>query len=86
MFLWNGAQGRVNVAKKRKNSPTCDVASRELQIQKANFFQNLQSKTCWIRWGIEQFSSSIGWRVMALQTFQKMQKSGARGTWKYCWF
>jgi len=32
MSQWIGAQGRVNVAKKRKNTPTCDVTSRKPQI------------------------------------------------------
>jgi len=32
------------------------------------------------RSGLEQLSSSIAWRVMALQTFKNCKKSGAPGT------
>jgi len=35
-------------------------------------FYNLNQKTCWIRRWFEQLSSSIGWRVIALQTFAKI--------------
>jgi len=33
MADWICGQGRVKVAKKRKNTPTCDVPHRELQTQ-----------------------------------------------------
>jgi len=37
-------------------------------------FFYLQFKTCRIRWGFEQLSSSIAWQVMALQIFFKLQR------------
>jgi len=43
-------------------------------------FFNLNKKTCWIRKRFEQLSTSIGWRVMALQ--KPGQKSGRRGTYR----
>ena len=80
MADWVGAQGQVNVAKKRKNTPTCHDTPRSPQIQNEKHFFHLQFKTCWIRREFEQLSRLIAWRVTELPTFQKLQKSGARGT------
>ena len=75
-----GAQGQAKLAKKsRKHAPLWRHPQKTQTTNEKNAL-NLQSKTCWIRRWFEQLSSSIGWRVVALQTFQKMQKSGARGT------
>ena len=74
MANWVGTQGQVNLAKKRKYTPSCDVIPRNAQILNEKSFLNLQFKTCWIHWGFEQLSSSIAWRVIELQTFQKLQK------------
>jgi len=80
MAHWVGAQGQAKLAKKsRKHAPLWRHPQKTQTTNEKNAL-NLQSKTCWIRRWFEQLSSSIGWRVVALQTFQKMQKSGERGT------
>ena len=58
--------------------PHCDVTFRKLKTKK---FFKLQLKTWWIRRGFEQLSSSIGWRIMALQTFQKLEKKWCTRDW-----
>ena len=70
--------GRRKLGQKRKWHPHCDVlAQRTPNPKRKNFFQS-QQKTCWIRRWFEQLSSSIGWRVIALQTLR--QNFGNRGT------
>jgi len=65
MAQWVGAQGQVNVA---KNTPTCGVPPRKPPPQTKNVFFDFDYKTCWIRRGFEQLSSSTAWRVVGLQT------------------
>jgi len=72
---WRPGPGKF--AKNAKTCPQCDVTFRKPQIQNEKNLFNLQLKTCWIYRGFEQLSTSISLRIMALQTFQNMQKSGA---------
>ena len=67
MGQWVGAQGRPNVACFSKTCPLCDVTSRKPKI----VFFDFDYKTCWIRRGFEQLSSSIAWRVIGLQSLQE---------------
>jgi len=64
MAQWVGAQGQVKVA---KNTPTCGVPPRK-PPSKTKIFFDFDYKTCWIRRGFEQLSSSIDWRVIGLQS------------------
>jgi len=66
MAQWVGAQGQVKV-KVTKNTPTCGVPHRKPPTENENFFFDYDYKTCWIRRGFEQLSSSIAWRVLGLQ-------------------
>ena len=66
MAQWVGAQGQVKVA---KNTPTCGVPPRKPPTEsKKNFFFGFDYKTCWIRRGFEQLTSTIAWRVIGLQS------------------
>jgi len=63
MAQWVGVQVKV-----AKNNPTCSVPPENLppKMKKKNFY--FDNKTCWIHGGFEQFSSSIAWRVIGLQS------------------
>jgi len=63
-----GAQGQLKVA---KNTPTCGVPPRKSPTENETLFFDFDYKTWWIRRGFEQFSSSIAWRVIGLQTLQE---------------
>ena len=65
MAQWVGTQGQVKVA---KNTPTCDVPPENPPPKTKIFFFDFDYKTCWIRRGFEQLSSSIAWRVIGLQS------------------
>jgi len=57
MARWVGAQGQVNLAKTAKTCPLYDVNHRKPKTN--NFVFNLKQKTCQIRRGFEQLSSSL---------------------------
>ena len=59
------AQGQVNVA---KNTPTCGVPREKPPPKTKKIFFDFDYKTCWIRRGFEQLSSSIAWQVIGLQS------------------
>jgi len=65
MAHWDCAQGQAKMAKKSKSTPTCDVSPRKPQSQNEKIYFYFDSKTCWIRRGFEQLSSSSGWRFKA---------------------
>ena len=47
-----------------------------------NFFFDCDYKTCWIRRGFEQLSSSIAWRVIGFQSSaKKVAHAGLKGFW-----
>jgi len=61
MALWVGAQGQVHSAKKsQKHAPILTSPTENLEPKTKKIF----------RW-FEQLSSSIGWRVIASQTWSK---------------
>ena len=70
MGQWVGAQGRPKMAKISKTCPLCDVTSRKPH-RNQKFFYDFDNKTCSIRRGFEQFSSSIAWRVIGLQSYTR---------------
>ena len=52
----------------------------KLNPQTKNFFSDFDSKTCWIRKGFEQLSSSIAWQVIGLQSSaRKVAHAGLKG-------
>jgi len=59
----------------------CDVTSRKTPTEnKKRFFFDFVYKTCWIRRGFEQLSSSIAWRVIGLQSSAKKRShTGIKG-------
>jgi len=57
--------GPGNIA---KNTPTCGVPPRKPPPKTKKFFFHFEYKTCWIRRGFEQLSSSIAWWVVGLQS------------------
>ena len=70
---WRPGPGKVG--QKRRNMPSLLRHQQKKNKPKTKkILLHLNWKTCWIRRWFEQLSSSIGWRVIALQ------KSGARGT------
>jgi len=79
MAHWVGAQGKVNSSKMQKHALI--VTSPSENPKRKKFFYP-QLKTCWVRRGFDQLSSSIGWEIMALQTFKKLQKKWRTRDWK----
>ena len=71
MGQWVGAQGQPKVAYFSKTCPLCDITSRKPPTETENCFFYFGYKTCWIRRGFEQLSSSIAWRVIGLQSFTR---------------
>jgi len=77
MAQWVGAQGQVKVA---KTTLTCGVPPRKPPPKPKNVFFDFDYKTCWIRRGFEQLSSSIAWRVIGLQSSaKKVARAGLKG-------
>jgi len=58
------AQSCPKVAYFSKTCPLCDVTSRRKTPKQKFVFFDFYYKTCWIRTGFEQLSSSISWRVI----------------------
>ena len=58
---WGPGQGKCS---QTVATPTCGVPHRK----RKNVFFDIDYKTCWIRRGFEQLSSSIAWRVIGLQS------------------
>jgi len=66
--------------RRRSRSATKHDTSKKFFSKKKNFFFNLNKKTCWIRRCCKELSSSIGWRVMALQSLvKKVAAVGLKG-------
>jgi len=66
MAHWDSAQGQEKTAKITQKHPYLWRSPRKPQTQnEKRFFFNVNYKTCWIRKGFEQLSSSSGWRFMA---------------------
>ena len=81
MAHWDGAQGQAKMAKITQNTPTCDIPPRKAQTQNEKKIFYLQFKTCWIRRWFEQFSSSIAWQVIGLQSSaRKVGHMGLKGS------
>ena len=60
-----GAQGQIRVT----NPPHLWRSARKTPHRKRKIsFFDIDYKTCWIRRGFEQLSSSIAWRVIGLQS------------------
>jgi len=74
-------QGPGKVDQKNAKTPSLVTTPPEVPKSKQKKIFNLQFKTCWIHRGFEQLSSSIAWRVIVLQTFLKLQKSGPGETY-----
>jgi len=71
MAQWFGAQGQVNWPKTRKMPPLWSYPQKNLNSKQKMFVTNLNYKICWIHKRFEQLSSSIGWRVITLQSIAK---------------
>ena len=56
MAQWVGVQGQVEVA---KNTPTFGVPPEKTHQKQKMLFFDFDYKTCWIRRGFEQLSSSV---------------------------
>jgi len=80
MGQWVGAQGRPKVAYFSKTCPLCDVTFRKTPLKPKIVFFDFDYKTCWIRRGFEQLSSSIVWRALGLQSStRKVAHAGLQG-------
>ena len=74
------AQGRPKVANICKSCPHCDVTSRAPHRNRKIVVFDFDYKTCWIRRGFQQVSSSIAWRVIGLQiSARKVAHVGRKG-------
>jgi len=81
MAHWDGAQGQAKMAKTMQKHPYLWRSPQKSSNQKRkNFFYDIDYKTCWIRRGFEQLSSSIAWRVIGLQSSaRKVAHVGLKG-------
>jgi len=79
MARWVGAQGHVDLAKKAKTCPHCDVSHREPQIRNEIFFQSLTRRLAESVEGLNSSLDKIGWRVMVLQTLHMSGRPGTEG-------
>jgi len=80
MGQWVEAQGRPKVVNISKTCPLCDVTSRKSPPKPKICFFDFGYKTCCIRRGFEQLSSSIAWRVIGLQSSaRKVAHAGLKG-------
>jgi len=73
LSLKNGPLGRrPGPGKDGQNNPKTPLLvtfpPRKFKPKTKKFFFDFDYKTCWIRRGFEQLSSSIAWRVMGLQS------------------
>jgi len=68
---WRPGPGKVG-HKNAKTPPLMMCPPENPKPKTKKFFINLNQMTCWIRRWFEQLSSSIGWRVTALQTCAKI--------------
>ena len=66
MGQWVRAQGQVKVvAKIWKHALIVTSPPENAKLKTKNVFFDLNKKTCWIRKGFEQLSSSGGWQFLA---------------------
>ena len=66
MDHWDNAQGQAKMAKITQKHPYLwRSPQKTLNPKRKKFFFDFDSKTCGIRRGFEQLSSSSGWRFMA---------------------
>jgi len=81
MAKWTGVQGQEKVAKKKRKHPYLQQSpQRTLNRKWKLFFFDFKQKTCWIQGWFGELSSSIGWRVIALQTRAKsLAGAGLKG-------
>jgi len=81
----NGPLGRrPGLGKDGQNNPKTPLLVtfllEKLKPKTKNFFFDFDYKTCWIRRGYEQLSSSIAWRVITLQSSaRKVAHAGLKG-------
>jgi len=69
---------------RRKNTPNY---AENPHGKRKNFLFDFDYKTCCIRRGFEQLSSSIAWRVIGLQSFARnVVFAGLQGFWRECLF
>jgi len=67
------------MAKMTQKHPYLWRSPQKSSTQNENFFFDFD-KTCWIRRGFEQFTSSIAWRVIGLQSSaRKVAHAGLKG-------
>jgi len=85
MAHWAAPKARQRWPKSRKNNPTCDILPRKAQTQNKNYFFDFDYKTCRIRRGFEQLSSSSSWRVMAKRVPAIAWRKGLNTTIRFDW-
>jgi len=66
-MVWRPGPGKDG--QNNAKTPLLVTFPQKSQTQNEKIFFYLQFKTCRIRRGFEQLSSSIAWRVIALQNF-----------------
>jgi len=81
MAHWDGAQGQAKMAKITPKHPYLwRSPQKSSNPKRKNFFFDFGYKTCWIRRGFEQLSSSIAWRVIGLQSSaRQVAHAGLKG-------
>jgi len=80
MSHWDGAPGPGNMAKICQKHPCLWRSPQKSSNPIRKFFFDFDDKTCWIRRGFEQLSSSISWRVIGLQSSaRKVAHAGLKG-------
>jgi len=80
MAHWDGAQGQAKMAKITQKHPYLWRSSQKSSNPKQKIFFCFDYKTCWIRRGFEQLSSSNAWRVRGLQSSaRKVAHAGLKG-------
>jgi len=85
MSQWIGAQGRVNVAKKRKNTPLVTSPPENPKSKADKKFLSIWTRRLAESVGFEQLSSSNGWYFVGLQTFAKnVAHTGLKGPFDAC--
>jgi len=81
MAHWDGAQGQAKMAKKtQKHLYLWRSPQKSSNPKRNNYFFDFDYKTCWIRRGFEQLSSSVACPVIGLQSSaRKVAHRGLNG-------
>ena len=82
MAHWDGAQDQEKMTKITQKHPYLWRSPKKSSNPKRkNLFFDFDYKSCWIRRGFEQLSSSIAWRVIGLQSSaRKVAHAGLKGS------